>query len=324
MPRLLKTYCISHVKDVDGVGAAALVVAATGARFRLSDYVTLMQDLAEVPKGTKRFVLCDLGSDNSNAGEFMERMREIASHASVTYIDHHLMSEETKKELQRSGVKVVHDESECAAMLAYLTLKEELPEDARLIALMGAVTDYMDDSPMAKKMMEKADRQFVLLESTMLAYALAKRAGRGGFPETVVKELSMMKRPHEIPGVPGLAVEQLAEMVRLEDEVKRKGKTLGPLAYMVTTQRSTGNVAKLLVGAFDVQVGVALKEQEKGWYEVSLRCTSECKTHLGKTIGQISSELGGSGGGHRKAAGCRIPVGEMEEMLGMLAKALRG
>ena len=315
----MKAFCISHVKDVDGVGAAALVKAATGAEVVLSDYVTLMEDLRTVPKDADAFVLCDLGSDNSNVDEFVSSMGSIAAHAKVTYIDHHLMSKQTERGLKRAGVRVVHDEAECAAMLAYLTFRGTLPPKAKTIALLGAVTDYMDDSPRAKEMMEQADRQFVLLEATMLAYAMARKAGRGGFPDMLVEELSKMKHPHEIPGVPELAVEQLSVMVALEEVVRRKGKRMGGLAYMVTTQRSTGNVAKLLVGGFGVRVGVALKEQERGWYEVSLRCTSDCKVHLGKAIGKIASGLGGSGGGHRKAAGCRIPTGRMKDMLNALS-----
>jgi single-stranded DNA-specific DHH superfamily exonuclease len=318
----LKSLCISHVKDVDGIGAAALVAAATGAEVWLSDYVTLMDDLGRVPEDLDQFVLCDLGSDNSNAEEFARKMGRIASRAKVTYIDHHLMSDAAKRRLKKAGVRVVHDESECASMLAYRTFEAALPQRARMIALMGAVTDYMDDSPMARKMMEQADRQFVLLEATMLAYAIAKKGGRDGFPEMLVRELSKMRHPHEIDGVPAYAVEQLTDMVELGEEVLRKGKRIGGLAYMVTSQRSTGNVAKLLVGAFEVPVGVALKEQEKGWYEVSLRCTSECRAHLGKTIGKIASGLGGSGGGHRKAAGCRIPTDRMGVMLADLSKAL--
>jgi single-stranded-DNA-specific exonuclease len=319
----LKSLCISHVKDVDGIGAAALVAAATGAEVWFSDYVTLMDDLERVPKDLDRFVLCDLGSDNSNAEEFASKMGRIASRTDVTYVDHHLMSDAAKRKLKRAGVRVVHDESECASMLAYRTFKADLPQGAAMIALLGAVTDYMDDSPMARGMMEQADRQFVLLEATMLAYAVAKKGGSDGFPDMVARELSKMKLPHQIPGVPALALEQLADMVRLGEEVKRKGRRLDGLAYMVTSQRSTGNVAKLLIGAFGVPVGVALKEQEKGWYEVSLRCTSECKAHLGRTIGKIASGLGGNGGGHRKAAGCRIPATKMREMLAELTQDLK-
>ena len=205
-------------------------------------------------------------------------------------------------------------------MLTYLTFKKSLPEQAKLVALCGAVTDYMDDSPTAKKLMEQTDRHFVLLEATMLAYALARRGDEPGFPEMVAKELSQFRYPHTIDGVPSLAQEQLNEVAKLEDEVKRLGKKIGRIAYMETSQQSTGSVAKLLIGAFGVPVGVSLKEKNKGWYEVSLRCTSECRAHLGRTISPIAAKLGGSGGGHKMAAGCRVPTSKAQEMLRMLSK----
>jgi RecJ-like exonuclease len=238
----------------------------------------------------------------------------------VTYIDHHFMSPATRKKLRAAGVRVVHDVGDCSSMLVYKTFRADLPERARLIALCGAVTDYLDDSPTAKKMMEQADRQFVLLEASMLSYALGRNSGINGFAELVVSELSKMKHPHEIPGVPEAAVEQLNEVARLAERVKSEGKKIGRLAYMMTEQYSTGNVAKLLIGAFEVPVGVALRSREEGWYEVSLRGTSECRIHLGKTIARIAQKLGGSGGGHRKAAGCRIPAGTADSMLSQLAK----
>jgi oligoribonuclease NrnB/cAMP/cGMP phosphodiesterase (DHH superfamily) len=316
----LKAFCISHVKDVDGLGSAALVVAATGAKVLLSDYDDLIDNLRKVPADVDTFVLCDLGADNANLKEFISELNRISSHAEVTYVDHHYMSDSAKRRIRAAGVKLVHDDAECSSMLAYETFKTALPERARLIALCGAVTDYMDTSPLAKRMMEQADRQFVLLEASMLAYALGKKGGEDGFPEAVVQELSKMRHPHEIEGVPQLAVEQLEAVTRLGDRVKRKGKVMGRLAYMVTTQHSTGNIAKLLIGAFAVPVGVAMKEKQDGWYEVSLRCTSECKAHLGRTIDGIARRLGGNGGGHKMAAGCRIPTSKADEMLQALAK----
>ena len=316
----MDSFCISHRKDVDGVGAAALVAAATGATVILSDYEDLTENLGRIPDDAAQLVLCDLGTDNADLGGFLKEMKRIATKARVTYVDHHFMTESTKNRLRKAGVRVVHDEKECSSLLALKTFEAELPQKARLVALYGAVTDYMDNSPLAMKMMEQEDRQFVLLEASMLSYAMGRRAGEEGFPETVVKELAKMRLPHEIEGVPESAVRQLTEVAELGNRVRDQGKRMGRLAYMVTTQYSTGTIAKLLIGAFRVPVGVALKEKERGWYEVSLRSTSEGKLHLGKSIARISARLGGSGGGHRKAAGARIPVERAEEMLGSLAK----
>jgi RecJ-like exonuclease len=316
----MKAYCISHKKDVDGLGSGSLAVAATGGQILLSDYDDFIDNLRRVPDDADRLVITDLGADSADYPLYLAEMRRIARHAKVTHIDHHFMSEEAKREVRRAGVQLVHDTSECASILTYMTFKGGLPERARLIALCGAVTDYMDDSPVAKRMMEKGDRQFVLLEASMLAYALGQMESKEGFPESVVEELSKMKHPHEIPGVPEAAVRELEEVARLGEVVKKEGKKKGRLAYMVTSQYSTGNIAKLLIGAFDVPVGVAMKKKQEGWYEVSLRSTSEVRVHLGRTIAKISEKLGGSGGGHRKAAGCRVPVAKAKDMIDALAK----
>jgi RecJ-like exonuclease len=315
----LKAFCISHVKDVDGLASAALVVAATKAKFFLSDYDSIIDDLAKVPLGIDEFVLCDLGADSSNMDQFVERLASIAKRSKVTYIDHHFMSDSNKRKVRGTGVEMVHEITDCASMLTYRTFREVLPPTARVVALLGAVTDYMDNSPMANTLMEHTDRPFVLLEASMLAYALAKRGDVEAFPRTVVRELAKMKLPHEIAGVPETAVQQLDATVKLSEEVKKKGKKIGRVAYMVTSEYSTGNVAKLLIGGFDVPVGVSLKEGTKGWYQVSLRSTSECKVHLGKTIAKISAGLGGGGGGHKMAAGCRIPSRSARDMLKQLA-----
>jgi single-stranded-DNA-specific exonuclease len=316
----MEAYCISHRKDIDGLASGSMAVAATGGRLMLSDYDDIIDNLRKVPDGADRLVVTDLGADSADFPDLLKEMQRIARHAEVTYIDHHYMSEEAKRKLRRAGVELVHDVRECASMLTYKTFRGALPEEARLNALCGAVTDYMDDSPMAKKLMERGDRHFVLLEATMAALALGNRGDEEGFPEMLAGELAKMKRPHEVPGVPEAAVRQLEKEVALGAEVKAGGKRVGGLAYMFTSQHSTGNVANILLGAFDVRVGVSLKQKTPGWYEVSLRGTSGCKVHLGRTIAKVAAKLGGSGGGHRLAAGCRVPEDRADEMLRELSK----
>jgi RecJ-like exonuclease len=297
-----------------------MAVAATGGQILLADYDDMIDNLRSIPGDADRVTITDLGADSADFPEFLAEIKRIAKHADITYIDHHHMSEQVKRKLRSTGAKVVHDTRECASILTYMTFKDSLPERARLNALCGAVTDYMDDSPIAKRMMEQGDRHFVLLEATLLSTALGLRGEEEGFPEMVVRELALMKHPHEIAGVPQAALQQLEKEAKLGEFVKAHGKRMGRLAYMVTSEHSTGNIAKLLIGAFEVPVGVAMKQKQEGWYEVSLRSTSEEKIHLGTTIGRIAARLGGSGGGHRKAAGCRVPVSRADEMLVALSK----
>jgi len=311
----LAHHCISHIKDVDGVASAALVVAAKGGTFSLTDYDDLLKEIDSVPASATGVTICDLGTNASNFDEFVARLGALAKRLPVAYIDHHYLTDEAKKKIVGAGVELHHDVDDCSAVLTYLTYKGGIPPAARLLALYGAVTDYMDGSARASRMMETFDRQFVLLESTMLSYALAKKGRDPGYPETLVKELALMKAPHSIDDVGKEALEQ-AEVIRnLAEEVKSKGTRLGNLAYMKTEESATGNVAKLLIGAFDVQLGVAYKEKPGGIADFSFRSTSWSKIHLGKEIGLIAQKHGGSGGGHERAAGCSVPNAEIEGLL---------
>lgn len=306
----MPNHCISHIKDVDGVSSAALTLAARGGTFRLTDYDELFDALGEIPVGTTGLVICDLGTDATKLQRFSETLSSLSGRMSVTYIDHHYISPENRKAIEKLPIRFVYNTDECASMLTYLTLRNELPPDASYLALFGAVTDYMDNSPTAWRMMERFDRQFILLECTMLSYALAKNAEAEEFLDRAVRELAKMRKPHEIEGVKELAFQQLQTILQLTNEVKKSGVVLGRLAYIKTEQSSTGNAAKLLLGAFDVVVGVSYKEKgEKA--EVSLRSTSDCPIHLGESIAQIAARHKGNGGGHQKAAGCSVPLTEL-------------
>ena len=314
-----KTCCVSHIEDVDGLSSAALVKAATGADVMLTDYAGLMHSLASVPRDSGRVVICDLGADSVESDAFVDRLVNLRRTAEVTYIDHHFLSRAAKGGLVKAGIELVHDVGECASILTYQKFKTSLPEKARMVALLGAVTDGMDDRPRAAKMMEQGDRQFVLLEATLLSHALSFVGGREKFRQFVVRELAKMKQPHEMKGVTDYALRQLAVERRLSEEVRRLGHRMGKIAYVETNQYSSLMVANLLIGAFGVLVGVAIKVGRNGWCEVILSGTSECKIHLGRTIGRIAAELGGSGGGHQLASGCRIPLGKERQMLAELA-----
>ena len=318
----MSSHCISHVKDADGLCSAALVIAARGGTFRLTDYDDLIGALDCIPSEADELVLCDLGTDPSRFPQFKVKIQQLAKRVKVTYIDHHYLSDEMKAELTGLGISMVHDVGECASMLTYSTFKDALPVRSSYLALFGAVTDYLDSSPLAGRMMERFDRQFVLLESTLLSYAIANQGRYEKYLEMLVQALSRMELPHNIEGVSGYALEQAETVRRLEGEAGKKGVVLGKLAYMETEQSSTGNVAKLLLGAFDVLVGVSFRAKQDGKCEMSLRCTSDCGVHLGQTISEIAGRHGGNGGGHAKAAGCTVPAGEAIPVLGELESRL--
>ncbi len=320
----MKKLCLSHVKDIDGLSSAALVRAATGCDFLLVDYDSLFAALDNLPAGLGELYICDLGTDQSRFSAFAQRLEDLSEKVLVTYIDHHYLAPEDRAGLKRLPIELVHSERDCAGMLTYLHFKDSLPPEAAMVALYAAVTDYLDDSRNAKAIMETYDRHMIMLESSLLSYALAKNGKDPAYPRTLVTKLSEMRLPHQVPGVVEEAVAQADVVARLIKKVKTEGKILENVAYFETKQTSTGLVAKLLLGAFAAPVGVAYKRKAPDRVEMSLRCTSKCKVHLGKTIGAIAAKHGGNGGGHARAAGCTVPASEALKVIRELDLAVSG
>ena len=81
----------------------------------------------------------------------------------------------------------------------------------------------MDSSPLAGKMMERFDRQFVLLESTLLSYSISNNGRHPEYLEGLVRALSRMEVPHTIRGVSEAALRQAETVRKLEGEVGSQG-----------------------------------------------------------------------------------------------------
>ena len=87
----MKAYCLSHRKDVDGLGSGSLAVAATGGQIVLADYDDLVQSLRRIPDDAERVVISDLGADSADFPLFLAEVERLSRHAKVTYVDHHFM-----------------------------------------------------------------------------------------------------------------------------------------------------------------------------------------------------------------------------------------
>jgi RecJ-like exonuclease len=322
MVRLAKVLCISHKADVDGICSAALVSAALKAKVWLSDYGYLIDDLNQIKEGYDEVVICDMGISEATFNEFKHGLQRIRRLCPVTYIDHHTISDDKKMEIKRIGVKLIHDINESASVLTYMHYKDRLPSDSTLLACYGAVTDYMDDSPNAKRLIENYERKYVLLEAALLSYAIARKSDQG-FLLNIVSELSLMRKPHEIKGVVNYAIEQLNKITELMQEIRMNAIVTRSFAFAETKEESTGIVASIAKGVFGKDVGIAAKlKNSEGVYDISLRGSLNCRHHLGLIAEKVALMLKGSGGGHAKASGARIPKEKLKEFLKIVDEEL--
>ena len=314
-----KILCVSHQEDADGISSAALIKQAFGGDTILVDYpgiIDVLESLRNDEKLKKLFI-CDLGLNKQINDYFVDLLTELRKkRISVTYVDHHDIDPKVVTKLKQIKVKLIHDTSECASVLVYNTFKKKLPEHSTFIAACGAITDYMEHKPIASKLLQMYDRQFALVNATVLTYNIVGHQKDPDYLLYLVDELSESKFPHEIPNTYEFAQIQVGKLAEIMSKVRKSMKILKNLAYMEVLDSGASGAVNFVLGFSGKNVGIAYKERtDKGIYAVSVRGSASCKTHLGKLVSTVSSELGGSGGGHDKACGAVVPKDKIKKFV---------
>ena len=309
----LKKIVLSHKEDLDGIAAAALMVQARGCEPKLVDYQGMMgalKKLAGNPDVGELYV-CDLGVSESNSEEFITIIGKLCCRMPVTYIDHHAIGVDAAERLSDAGVRMVHDTRDCAAVLAYGEFAGSMSDNASFVAACAAVSDYMEKGPAASNLMHMYDRQFVQISAAVLNYCVAGSQRDKSYLKRLVSDLAASKYPHEIPGSFELARGQVAPFPEMIRTIRRNVVRLRHVAHMDMTEPGYKRAANFVLGlgGRDVAVTYRLKEDH---YQASVRGADWCGVHLGRMVGEVAAELGGSGGGHAKACGAIIPPDKID------------
>ena len=314
-----KTICVSHKEDADGISSAALIKQAFGGDCVLVDYPGMVDalELLRNDKKLKKLFICDLGLNKQINDNFVELLTELRKkRVSVTYIDHHDIDSKVITKLKKIKVKLIHDISECTSVLVYDAFKKKLSEHSSFIAACGAITDYMENKPVASKLLQMYDRQFALVNATVLTYNIVGHQKDPDYLLYLVDELSESKFPHEIPNTYEFAQIQVGKLAEIMSKVRKSMKVSKNLAHMEVLDSGASGAVNFVLGFSGKDVGVAYKERvDKGIYAVSVRGSPSCKTHLGRLVSSIAADLGGSGGGHDRACGAVIPKEKMKKFL---------
>jgi single-stranded-DNA-specific exonuclease len=324
--------CISHKEDVDGISSAALIKAA----FRIKsvilvDYSNLISTLekltASIGTGQKtdRVFLCDLGLSKRNEQRFIDIVGGIISNGSkVTYVDHHELRPETANALRKKGVTLVHSVDECTSVQIYSKFKKKLKTQAAFFAAAGALTDYMENRPIASSIVSKFDRQFLMLEATALSYMISANQHNNEFLSKIVDSLAGMKYPHEIEGGFSIVERQAQKISNAIKKIEESIIKIDNLAYMQSNLDLSANmVVNSVLGISERAVAMVYKlKDDINCYIISIRGSKDCKVHLGRLINDIASEMGGSGGGHDKACGAVIPKEKIEDFIQRVDKCI--
>jgi single-stranded-DNA-specific exonuclease len=324
--------CISHKEDVDGVSSAALIKAAFRIKsVLLVDYSNLISTLEKLATSngrghrTDKVFLCDLGLSKRNEQRFIDIVGAIISNGSkVTYVDHHELMPETATALRKMGVMLVHTVDECTSVQIYSKFKKKLKTQAAFFAAAGALTDYMENRPIASSIVSKFDRQFLMLEATALSYMISANQNNNEFLSKIVDNLADMKYPHEIEGGFSIVEKQAQKISNAIKKIEESIIKINNLAYMQSNSDLSANmVVNSVLGISDRPVAMVYKlKNDINCYIISIRGSKDCKAHLGRLINDIASEMGGSGGGHDKACGAVIPKEKIDEFIQRVDKGI--
>ncbi len=321
-----KVICLSHKEDADGISSAALIRQAFGGDTVLVDYPGQMEALQKIAGDDKlkALFICDLGLSKKNQDEFVQILSELRKRKiSITYIDHHDIDSKILKQLEKNGIKMIHNVHECTTVLVYDKFKKKLSEHAAFIAACAAITDYMEDRPIGSKLLQIFDRQFALINATVLTYNIVGHQKDPDYLLYLVEELSESKYPHEIPNTFEFAQIQVEKLANIISKVKKDMKTMKNLGYLELSDSGASGAVNFVLGLSGKDVGVAFKERvDHGIYAVSVRGSKNCKLHLGKIVNTLATDLGGSGGGHDKACGAVIPKAKIKIFLKEFNKKL--
>jgi nanoRNase/pAp phosphatase (c-di-AMP/oligoRNAs hydrolase) len=312
-----KVHCISHKDDPDGLSSAALVRCATDCSFSLTGYEDLERVLAQAPRGLDWLVLGDLGL--SEKTELIGSLPAIARH--VLYLDHHLLSADSKKALRRARVIVRHSLDNCTSVLAWDVFRDRLPEGAVNLAAYGAVTDPPVSGRLTREVMLRTSWNLDAYEGHLLALALSSRACTTALRETTVRELATLKLPHQIVPVRRLADQQATSMLRIQQQLFGRAEVRRRIAIARGGRLSLGTTAELLLGVPNVVASLVYNTTKTPAHtRISVRSTDECDRHLGRLMSTLSRRVGGEGGGHKIAAGAMVPTKRLREFLRLFVR----
>lgn len=273
----------------------------------------------------KRLIICDLGLNKKNESAFVEVLGEIVSNGyKVEYIDHHDVGEEIKAELRKVGVTLVHSTEECTSVQVYQRYKKKLNSYSSFYAAAGALTDYLEQRPIASMLVSRFDRHFLMLESTALSYMISSNQHDEKFLLKIVNSISKDRFPHDIEGGFMMAEKyaiRVSEAVKsLEGSITRKKN----LAYVRNDLDLTASViVNFVLGISGRPVAIVYKPRDEiNSFVISIRGSKECDAHLGRLVNEIASKFGGSGGGHDKASGAVIPKDHLNGFINELNRRI--
>lgn len=289
--------------DCDGVCSASLAFSIRkDAKVFFTSPAGLLQDLKQVKD--ENLIITDIALTSSYKDEIISELKRISSNNEVLYFDHHPLP--SGLSVEDIPVTLIRgDDDSCASELVYNYFKDKLDPELSRVMIYGAIGDYSDNTKVVKMVLNEWDKRELYLEAGILVKILEGTKKRDyDFKRSLVLYLSQNKLPSLNEELVKIAVQESILDEKMREVVKESTKVVGNVAYVKDISWSLGKAATYARVYGKTIVGVAA-EQRKGYVDMSIR--SITLDNLYEIVSRVAESLNGTGGGHKNAAGSRVP-----------------
>ncbi|MHA1674269.1 MAG: DHH family phosphoesterase [Promethearchaeota archaeon] len=310
------TTIFTHL-DGDGVCCAALIKMIPkyhDSYVYFTHPAGLKHDLSSISGDD--IIICDIAVDSRSAQSIYRLLDQRSQDYSVVYIDHHIHPDGMP-----SKVRNIHDLNVSATELVYRFFYDQLPSWADHIALLGAICDYLDDSPLMQRLVHHYERRTLFLDAGFLAQGLKKLGRRGHYEKlrNLVQQFSIGKVPSEIKELTQAAITATKADNAKRQKILEQYVSENNIAWIQDPpSMSHSKIAHWILGNSGKHIGLVIRTLNSKRQLVDITIRGWRKLDLRTFIPAIAIKMGGSAGGHANAVGCRIPEKNLKVFLRVL------
>jgi len=314
----MSTWILVH-GDCDGVCSGALALAANPeARIYFTSPVELAEDLGRVDEGSQ-VIICDIALNGDSVSDVTAKIRVISSKSTVLYIDHHPFPLGFDPAV--FPARLIHELAPCASELTFRFFQEKLPKKMSRVAIYGAIGDYVDGTPFVQECLKDWDKRTIYFEAGALVQGLEGSRRDMRFKLEILRLLSRNRVPTISGELLGRALTETHEEESLLATIEKKVERMGDVAYVLDIGGSVSKAATYARVVAGATVGIA-GETYDHIVDMSLRTETD-DVDLNAILRDLAPRFGGSGGGHPKASGARIPIGSFRDFVAALNASMK-
>mgnify|MGYP000008671881 CR=1 FL=1 len=321
-----KALILTH-SDCDGICAGALAASKfPESRVFFTKPVSLLHDFKDVVMkyNERTVIICDIALTKKDAAEIVSLMKK--SKKRILYFDHHVVPDTVTEDGVNDAVSLyAHDTSASASEIIYRFYQKSIPRERVWLALYGAIGDYTDNTKFAIERIRNWDKRALYFEvSTLVMGIKEERFSQYNPKRGIISVLSSGQNPSDIKGLVKAAKEAVTREFNLYKIIRKRAKAYGSIGYVTDMAHFgfRGPSALFAATVTDRPVGLAANNI-RDHIDITARTRSnDRELQLNKIMEEAAESVGGSGGGHPRAAGARIPKDAFGKFLDAVDKML--